>query len=224
MSKKAIVLLSGGLDSTTALAVARSKGFDCYALSFCYGQKNNTELAAAKRIAQQYEVKEHSIIDLSILNFGQSALVNPNVDVPDYDGSGEIPVTYVPARNTIFLSIALGWAEVLEADHVFLGVSSVDYSGYIDCRPEYIDAFSNMANLATKRAVENHHMTIEAPLINLSKAETVKLGVSLGVDYGQTISCYQHTKQGACGRCDSCVLRRKGFEDADLADPTVYSE
>ena len=221
--KTAVILLSGGLDSTTCLAYASSNGYDCYALSFDYGQKHNAELIAAKKIAQKFKVKQHEIVQLSLGKLGKSALTNEETMVPDHTGSSDIPVTYVPARNTIMLSIALGWAETLEADAIFIGVSSVDYSGYPDCRPEYIGAFRQMANLATKRGSEGNPIRIETPLINLSKAETTQLGVSLGVDYSETISCYKATEDGlACGKCDSCFLRKKGFEDAGIFDPTKY--
>jgi len=221
--KKAVVLLSGGLDSTTCLALAASEGYECYTLSFDYGQKHNAELNAAKKISQKYTVKRHEIIKLSIGNLGGSALTDDSIAVQDYSGSTDIPLTYVPARNTIMLSIALGWAEILDADSIFIGVSSVDYSGYPDCRPEYINAFRNMANLATKRGVEGNPIAIVTPLINLTKADTLRLGLSLGVDYSQTVSCYKATDEGlACGRCDSCYLRKKGFQDAATMDPTRY--
>lgn len=221
--KKAIILLSGGLDSTTCLALAISKGYECYALSFNYGQKHNSELNAAKKIAKKFNVKKHEIISLGIGSLCGSALIDEEINIPDYNGSTDIPLTYVPARNTIMLSIALGWAEVLDAQVIFIGVSSIDYSFYPDCRPEYIEAFREMANLATKRGVEGNPIIIEAPLINLSKADTSKLGISLGVDYSETVSCYKATDNGlACGNCDSCHLRKKGFEDANLIDPTRY--
>lgn len=223
MKKKAVILLSGGLDSTTCLAYAASKGFDCYALSFDYGQKHHAELNAAKKIALKLEVKRHEIITLSIGNLGGSALTDSNISVPNHSESAGIPLTYVPARNTIMLSIALGWAEILDADSIFIGVSAVDYSGYPDCRPEYINAFREMANLATKKGVEGKGFTIETPLINLSKADTIRLGISLGVDYSQTVSCYKACEDGlACGECDSCYLRNKGFNDANMIDPTLY--
>lgn len=224
MLKKAVVLLSGGLDSATCLAYALSKNIACYALSFNYGQKHQAELDAAKHLATHYQVQQHEIIDLvSVGRLGGSALTDAAYNIPDHMGETTIPITYVPARNTIMLSIALGWAEVLNADHIFIGVSSVDYSGYPDCRPEYIQAFAHMANLATKRGVEGNPITIETPLIHLSKADTIKLGVSLGLDYSKTVSCYRATKDGlACGLCDSCYLRKKGFKDACLVDPTPY--
>ena len=223
--KKAVILLSGGLDSTTCLAVAMSEGYSCYALSFDYGQKHSAELLAAKKIAEKYKVNQHNIIDLSFIgSLGGSALTDKNIHVPQHTANTKhIPVTYVPARNTIMLSIALGWAEILNAQAIFIGVSSVDYSGYPDCRPEYIDAFRQMANLATKQGVEGNPIEIKTPLIHLSKADTNRLGVSLGVDYAQTVSCYNATEDGlACGQCDSCCLRKKGFKDASMVDPTRY--
>ncbi len=224
MTKKAVVLCSGGLDSTTCLAVAQSQGYDIYALSFDYGQRNKAELNAVTCQAQQFNAKQHMIQPLNLRTMGQSALTDDSIDVPDYSDDNEIPATYVPARNTMFLSIALGWAEVLDADAIFIGVSHVDFSGYPDCRPEYIQAFQTMANLATKRGVEGNPIEIITPIINLSKADTITLGVSLGVDYSQTVTCYSATENGeACGRCDSCVLRKQGFEQAQISDPTVYA-
>jgi 7-cyano-7-deazaguanine synthase len=220
--KNAVILFSGGLDSTTCLAYAKSKGFNCHAISFNYGQRHSAELNAAKKIAAHFGANHH-IVEIPIAQLGGSALTDASLDVPDFKGDNAIPVTYVPARNTIFLSFALGWAEVLKADDIFIGVSSVDFSGYPDCRPEYIEAFQKLAKLATKTGVEEGKITINTPLMNLSKAETVKLGLSLGVDYGMTVSCYKATPDGkACGVCDSCALRKKGFEDANLADPTPY--
>jgi len=220
--KKAVVLFSGGLDSATVLAQAKADGFDCYAMSFDYSQRHSIELAAAKSIAHSAEVKEHKIIKLDLSQIGGSALTDLSIEVPEHQTEG-IPITYVPARNTIFLSIALGWAEVLHANHIFVGVNAVDYSGYPDCRPEYIDAFEKMANLATKMGVEQHSLKIETPLIDLTKAEIIHKGVILGVDYSQTVSCYQADDDGrACGVCDSCRLRRQGFEDAGISDPTRY--
>lgn len=222
--KKAVVLFSGGLDSTTCLAVASSQGFECHALSFHYGQRHNAELAAAKRIAAAYHAK-HQYFELGIGQFGGSALTSNDIAVPDHDASNaRIPVTYVPARNTIFLSIALAYAEVLQARDIFIGVSSVDYSGYPDCRPEYIQAFQKMANLATKAATEDGELvTLHTPLIHLSKADTIRLGLSLNVDYSLTVSCYQATDEGlACGTCGSCSLRKKGFADLGAPDPTRY--
>ncbi|EKE25012.1 MAG: hypothetical protein ACD_5C00329G0004 [uncultured bacterium] len=220
--KNAVILFSGGLDSTTCLAYAKSKGFNCYAISFNYGQRHSAELNAAKRIATHFGA-EHFIVDLPISQFGGSALTDEKLDVPDFKGDDEIPITYVPARNTIFLSFALGWAEVLKANDIFIGVSSVDYSGYPDCRPEYIQAFQRLANLATKVGAEEGSIRLQTPLISLSKAETIKLGLSLGVDYQMTVSCYKATDEGhACGKCDSCMLRIKGFSDAQVADSTLY--
>ena len=222
MSRNAVVLVSGGLDSATVLAIAKAQGFDCYALSFNYSQRHKTELEAAKRVADAFAVEEHKIIELDLSQIGGSALTDDSIDVPTELEEG-IPVTYVPARNTIFLSIALGWAEVLLADHIFVGVNAVDYSGYPDCRPEYIEAFERMANLATKAGVEDHHLTIETPLIHLTKAEIIQQGLELGVDYGVTVSCYQADAKGrACGVCDSCRLRKQGFDSAGVSDPTRY--
>lgn len=222
MAKRAVVLLSGGLDSTTTLAFANSKGYQCVALSFDYGQRHDTELEAAKKIAAHYNVP-HKIVSLSIGEFGGSALTDSTLDVPDYDGSSDIPITYVPARNTVFLSIALSLAETLSAQAIFIGVSAIDYSHYPDCRPEYIDCFNQLIKQATKQTVEGGQIEIKVPLINLSKAETIKLGNELGVDYSQTVSCYKLSQDGkACGRCDSCSLRKKGFLAANLADPTIY--
>lgn len=221
---KAVVLLSGGLDSATCLAYARTQGYQCYALSFDYGQKHSAELVAAQRIAQQFGVIEHQIIQLKDLgHLGGSALTDPSIQAPDHVDSADIPITYVPARNTIMLAIALGWAEILEAQRIIIGVSAVDYSNYPDCRPEYIDAFRNLAALATKQGVDGHPVIIETPLINLSKAETIRWGLSLGVDYGLTVSCYRANQAGlACGDCSSCYLRKKGFSEANAVDPTTY--
>lgn len=220
---KAVVLLSGGLDSVTVLAVARKK-YDCYALSFSYGQRHSVELEAANKIAKQFGVTEHRILKIDLGQLGGSALTDFDIDVPETQEEG-IPVTYVPARNTIFLSYALAWAEVLEAQDIFIGVNAVDYSGYPDCRPEYIDAFSKMANLATKSAIEGHIISIHTPLISLSKAEIIRMGIENGVDYSMTISCYAANEQGeACGVCDSCRLRKTGFDDAGVADPTKYTK
>lgn len=223
--KKAIVLLSGGLDSTTCLAVAKSQGFACYALTFNYGQRHDIELTVAKKIATHYQAEAHKIIDLPIGQFGGSALTDSSIAVPDYSASGDvIPITYVPARNTIFLSIALGWAEVLGAYDIFIGASSIDYSGYPDCRPEYFAAFQQLATLATKTGIEGNSFQIHAPLLYLSKAQTIQLGSQLGVDYGLTVTCYQADAEGrACGRCDSCVYRKKGFKEAQIVDSTTYA-
>ena len=220
--KKAVVLLSGGLDSATALAIALDQGYQCYVLSFDYGQRSLTELNAAKEIAKQMAVAEHRVIRLHLEDFGGSALTDHSIDVPEEE-TDEIPVTYVPARNTVFLSLALGWAEVLEADSIFIGVNAVDYSGYPDCRPEYITAFETMANLATKRGVEGQPIKIETPLIDLTKEQIIQTGSRLGVDYSLTVSCYQADDQGqACGHCDSCRLRAQGFTNAGVSDPTRY--
>ena len=222
MSKRAVVLLSGGLDSATTLAVARSEGYDCYALSFDYGQRHSAELDAARAVAMQLGAYEHRVLQLGLAQFGGSALTDRSLAVPEQASEG-IPIIYVPARNTVMLSLALAWAEVLAADAIYLGVNAVDYSGYPDCRPAYIEAFERMANLATKRAVEGQPLRIAAPLLHLSKAEIIRLGTGLGVDYGLTVSCYQADADGAaCGRCDSCRLRRQGFVDAGVSDPTRY--
>lgn len=222
MTKKAIILFSGGLDSTTCLAIAKSQGYQCYALSFSYGQKHSSELQAAKRIAKNGDVLLHRVIDLDLGSFGGSALTDDSIDVPTEDTIG-IPVTYVPARNTVFLSVALAWAEVLEADAIFAGVNAVDYSGYPDCRPEYIQAFQMMADLATKAGIEGRGVKLETPLIDLTKVEIIQLGNELGVDYSQTVSCYQADDQGAaCGECDSCKIRSAAFAKAGVEDPTVY--
>jgi 7-cyano-7-deazaguanine synthase len=220
--KKAVILVSGGLDSATVMASARAEGYELYAISFNYSQRHQVELNAAKQLCQQFGVKEHKIIELDLSQIGGSALTDNSIAVPEEATTG-IPVTYVPARNTIFLSVALGWAEVLEAEHIFVGVNAVDYSGYPDCRPEYIAAFETMANLATRIGTEQNSIKIMTPLINLTKAEIIQLGINNGVDYSQTVSCYQADEQGrACGRCDSCRLRKQGFEDAGVVDPTRY--
>lgn len=220
--KKAIVLLSGGLDSATVLAIAQSEGFDCYALSFAYGQRHGVELDAARRIAHKHGVADHLILDIDLGCIGGSALTDMRMAVPQKRQPG-IPTTYVPARNTVFLSYALGWAEVLEASDIFIGVNAVDYSGYPDCRPEYIAAFQAMARLATRATVEGREITVRTPLIHLSKADIINQGNSLGVDYSLTVSCYQADEQGrACGACDSCRLRKAGFDAADTADPASY--
>ncbi|MBP9046439.1 MAG: 7-cyano-7-deazaguanine synthase QueC [Moraxellaceae bacterium] len=219
---KAIILLSGGLDSATCLAIARHEGFEPVALSFDYGQRHNAELVASRRVAEAFAVRDHRVLRLELGTMGGSALTDSSIDIPTEASEG-IPVTYVPARNTVFLSFALGLAEVVGADAIFIGVNSVDYSGYPDCRPEFIDAFETMANLATKAGVEGHHMKIHTPLMHLTKAEIVQTGMALGVDYALTVSCYQADSEGsACGVCDSCRLRRKGFEDAGVPDPTRY--
>ena len=219
---KAVVLVSGGLDSATTLALAQEQGYACYAISFDYGQRHRCELEAATRVAQTAGAIEHKIITLDLNNIGGSALTDTTIAVPDQPSEG-IPVTYVPARNTVFLSLALAWAEVLAAEAIFIGVNAVDYSGYPDCRPEFIEAFANLAKLATKAGVEGHPIGIETPLIHLSKAEIIEQGLRLGVDYANTISCYDPDEAGrACGRCDSCRLRAAGFKDAGVADPTRY--
>jgi 7-cyano-7-deazaguanine synthase len=221
--KTAIILLSGGLDSITVLALAQQQGYACYALSFDYGQRHNAELEAAKKIAQHYGVLDHKVIKLGLGSIGGSALTDDNIAVPMSPQQG-IPVTYVPARNTIFLSFALGWAEVVDSHDVFIGVNAVDYSGYPDCRPEFIKAFQDMANLATKAGVEGHKIQIHTPLIALSKAEIIRQGLALGVDYAMTVSCYAADQQGrACGRCDACRLRAAGFSALGVADPTIYT-
>ncbi len=221
--KNAVILLSGGLDSATCLAIAQQEGYQCFSLTMNYGQHHQAELHAAQQIAQQAKVAHHEVLALSMGHLLSSALTNKADSIPDYTKSKAIPVTYVPARNTIFLSIALGWAEALSAEAIFIGVSAVDYSNYPDCRPEYIESFQKTVALATKAGLEGQVITIRTPLIHLSKAETMNMGRKLGVDYSQTISCYQATEDGlACGRCDSCYLRRKGFEAAKIADPTRY--
>jgi 7-cyano-7-deazaguanine synthase len=226
-AKKAVVLLSGGLDSTTTLAIAQEQGFEAYALSFLYGQRHQLEIEAAKNIAQHYGVTRHVILPIDLRQFGGSALTSdlavPKDRSPE-DMSREIPITYVPARNTIFLSFALAWAEVLEASDIFLGVNALDYSGYPDCRPEYIEAFTKMANLATKAAVQGHErLVIHTPLILLTKAQIIRRGLELGVDYALTTSCYDPSPEGlGCGRCDACLLRLKGFAENGIPDPRAY--
>ena len=221
--KKAVVLLSGGLDSTTVLAISQSQGYECYALSFDYGQKQKSELKSAAMAASQFEAAEHRVMKISLSDIGGSALTDDNIDVPNFVESDEIPVTYVPARNTIFLSYALAWAEVLDCQNIFIGVNALDYSGYPDCRQEYIDAFEVMANLATKQSVEGQKISIHTPLIKLNKAQIIQLGLSLGVDYKNTTSCYQANDKGeACGVCDACEYRRLGFNKAGIDDPTRY--
>ncbi|MFC1747346.1 7-cyano-7-deazaguanine synthase QueC [Pseudomonadota bacterium] len=220
--RKAVVLLSGGLDSATCLALARSEGYSCYTLSFDYGQRHHAELAAAQLVIASLGAVEHKVISLGLGGIGGSALTDDSIDVPTDLAEG-IPVTYVPARNTVFLSLALGWAEVLGAQNIFIGVNAVDYSGYPDCRPEFIQAFEKTANLATKAGVEGSPFHIHTPLIDLTKAEIIQRGIMLGVDYGLTVSCYAADKEGrACGVCDSCRLRAMGFKAAGVADPTKY--
>lgn len=220
--KRAVVLLSGGLDSATVLAIAKSQGYDCYTISFDYGQRHRAELSASSLLSQQLGAVSHKVINIDLTAIGGSALTDSSIAVPHEHQEG-IPITYVPARNTVFMSIALGWAEVLEAEAIFVGVNAVDYSGYPDCRPEYIAAFEKMANLATKSGVEGHPLQIATPLIDLSKQEIIRRGVELGVDYSLTVSCYEADETGrACGECDSCRFRRQGFEQAGIKDPTRY--
>jgi len=221
---RAVVLVSGGLDSATCLAIARDRGFECYALSFDYGQKSSSELDAARLVAASGKVLEHKIIELNMAALGGSALTDKEISVPEKESEG-IPVTYVPARNTVFLSYALAWAEVLKANAIFIGVNALDYSGYPDCRPEYIAAFQTLINLATKVGIEGSVISLETPLIDLTKAEIIKTGAGLSVDYETTVSCYQADAEGrACGQCDSCRFRKRGFEKADVEDPTLYQE
>lgn len=222
MKSDAVVLVSGGLDSATVLAMAVAQGFRCHTLSFDYGQRHRAELHAAERVSVDLGAASHKVVKLDLGTIGGSALTDRNIQVPEQATEG-IPVTYVPARNTVFLSIALGWAEVLQASAIFIGVNAVDYSGYPDCRPEYVAAFQVLANLATRAGVEGQVLSIETPLIHLSKSDIIQRGLALGVDYSKTISCYQADDDGlACGRCDSCRLRRKGFLDLGVADPTLY--
>ena len=225
MSKHAVILLSGGLDSATTLAIARTEGFHCHAVSFDYGQRHHAELQAADRIAHALGAVEHRTMRIDFAGIGGSALTDISIAVPEVEQAG-IPVTYVPARNTVFLSLALGWAEVLHCADMFIGVNAVDYSGYPDCRPEFIRAFETLANLATRAGVEgSSRFRIHAPLIDLSKAQIIQRGLQLGVDYSQTVSCYQADAQGrGCGRCESCRLRREGFAAAGVADPTRYRQ
>ena len=221
-AKKAVVLVSGGLDSTTVLAMARDQGYACYALSFDYGQRHRGELLAAEQVSSALGDVEHKVVRLNLDSIGGSALTDVSIAVPEEETTG-IPVTYVPARNTVFLAIALGWAEVLKAQDIFIGVNAVDYSGYPDCRPAFVSAFEAMANLATKAGVEGQKIKIHAPLMDMEKGEIIRAGQALGVDYSLTVSCYQVTDDGlACGRCDSCRLRRQGFESAGVPDLTRY--
>jgi 7-cyano-7-deazaguanine synthase len=221
--QNAIVLLSGGLDSTTVLAIARAKGFSCRTLAVSYGQRHSAELQAAARVSRLLGAAEHRQMNVDLASIGGSALTDLRIAVPETATIG-IPVTYVPARNTLFLALALGWAEVLGAQHIFIGVNAVDYSGYPDCRPEFIAAFESLARLATKAGVEGGQLRVHAPLMAMSKAEIIRAGQALGVDYGETVSCYQASPEGrACGRCDSCRLRREGFRAAGVADPTRYA-
>jgi len=223
MTAPAVVLLSGGLDSATCLAIARAEGFACHALSFAYGQRHETELRAAELVARELGAVQHRVMHIDLAAFGGSALTDRNLAVPESPSSG-IPITYVPARNTVFLSFALAWSEVLGAHDIFIGVNAVDYSGYPDCRPEFIEAFEKMASLATRAGVEGAaRLRIRTPLIDLTKADIVRRGLALGVDYSRTVSCYQADHDGrACGKCDSCRLRRAGFEAAGVPDPTRY--
>ncbi len=221
--KKAVILLSGGIDSATCLAIAKDMGFACYALSVKYEQRHESEINFAKKIANRFDVAEHKIIKINMSQIGGSALTDKNLAVPNQKSDG-IPITYVPARNTIFLSLALGYAEVLAADDIFIGVNAVDYSGYPDCRPDFIKAFEKMANLATKTAVKGNKININTPLINLTKADIIKTGIKLGIDYSLTVSCYNADESGnACGMCESCRIRAKGFADAGGIDPTIYN-
>lgn len=221
--KRAVVLLSGGLDSATTLAVASVRQFECYALSIDYGQRHRSELDAARKVAQSLGAVAHQLIKLDLTTFGGSALTDRMIEIPTAGEKTEIPVTYVPARNTIMLSLALAWSETLQSQDIFVGVNAIDYSGYPDCRPEYIQAFEKMANLATKAAIAGKKITIHAPLMHLSKQEIIQAGLALGIDYGLTVSCYQADELGqACGICDSCRIRRAGFEATGIADPTRY--
>lgn len=223
IERHAIVLLSGGLDSATALAIARSQGFICHTLAVSYGQRHAVELQAAQALSRQFGAVEHRQMHVDLADIGGSALTDSRIAVPEQATTG-IPVTYVPARNTLFLSLALGWAEVCGARDIFIGVNAVDYSGYPDCRPEFISAFETLAGLATKAGVEGGRFRVQAPLVSMSKAQIIRAGTSLGVDYSQTVSCYQANEElAACGRCDSCRLRREGFVAAGLADPTRYA-
>jgi 7-cyano-7-deazaguanine synthase len=220
--KKAVVLLSGGLDSATCLAIARAQGYECHTIAFDYGQRTRSELDAAERVSAALGALSHRVIELGMGNIGGSALTDHSIDVPEEGGDG-IPVTYVPARNTVFLSLALGLAEVVEAEAIYIGVNAVDYSGYPDCRPAFIEAFQAMASLATKAGVEGSPISVETPLMHLSKAQIIQQGTALGLDYGLTVSCYQADENGnACGKCDSCRLRKQGFDEALVKDPTNY--
>lgn len=220
--RRAVILVSGGLDSATLLAMAKAEGYVCHTLAFDYGQRHRAELAAAEKVSKAFGAAEHKVVTLDLRSIGGSALTDQNIAVPTERSEG-IPVTYVPARNTVFLSIALGWAEVLGARDIFIGVNAVDYSGYPDCRPEFIAAFQHLANIATKAGVEGQPLRVRTPLITLSKADIIRQGIALGVDYSITVSCYQADELGrACGRCDSCYLRREGFKVAGVSDPTPY--
>ena len=222
MSKKAIILLSGGLDSTTVLAIAKSQGYDCYAMTINYQQRHSSELKAAKKIANLYSVKDFKIVDINLSWLKSSALTNKEINIPENSPTG-IPVTYVPARNTIMMTLALAWAETINSQDIFIGVNSIDYSGYPDCRPEYIESFQKMANLATKAGIEGSKIKIHTPLIKLTKSQIIREGIKNKVDYSMTISCYQASENGlACGKCDSCKLRKDGFKSAKIKDPTNY--
>ena len=222
MSKKAIILLSGGLDSTTVLAIAKSQGYECYAMTINYQQRHSSEIEAAKKIANLYSVKDFKIVDINLSWLKSSALTNKEINIPENAPTG-IPVTYVPARNTIMMTLALAWAETINSQDIFIGVNSIDYSGYPDCRLEYIESFQKMANLATKAAIDGNKIKIHAPLIKLTKAEIIHEGIKNKVDYAMTISCYQASENGlACGKCDSCRLRKDGFKSANIKDPTKY--
>lgn len=222
--KKAVILLSGGLDSATCLALAKHQGYECHTISFNYGQKQVSELTASKNIAEYFGATNKTIDIRCLQDIAKSALTQNNIDIPDYSGSNDIPVTYVPARNTIFIALATCYAESIEADCIYIGASSIDYSGYPDCRPEYFEQYQRLIDLATKTGVEGRSIQIKTPLAHLSKAETIRLGLELGVDYSKTISCYRANTQGeACGVCDSCHLRKKGFVEAKVKDPTLYA-
>ena len=222
MSKKAIILLSGGLDSSTVLSIAQAKGYECFAMTINYQQRHNAEIRAARNIANYFNVKDFKIVDIDLSWLKSSALTNKDIDIPEISSKG-IPVTYVQDRNTIMMTLALAWAETINSQNIFIGVNAVDYSGYPDCRPEYIESFQNMANLATKAAVEGSKIKIHTPLIKLSKAEIIHEGIKNKVDYKMTVSCYQATENGlACGKCDSCRLRKDGFKTARIEDPTNY--
>jgi 7-cyano-7-deazaguanine synthase len=224
MQKKAVILFSSGLDSTTCVALAKSQGFECFTMSFDYGQRHRVEIENAARVAKSLGVADHKVVKLGLGEIGGSALTDHSIEVPDFKGDDEIPITYVPARNTIFLACALGWAEVLGAVDIFIGANDVDYSGYPDCRPEYFNAFEVVANLATKAGVEGNRFHIHTPLLRLTKSEIIQMGIKLGVDYSQTISCYRADVEGrGCGRCDSCALRKKGFREAGVEDHTRYT-
>jgi 7-cyano-7-deazaguanine synthase len=225
MQPKAVILLSGGLDSATCLAIAKSEDYACYALTFDYQQRNRAEIASAKRLALAMQVVDQQILILPTLSFAKSALTDSAINVPDFKGDGAIPSTYVPARNTVFLAFALGYAEVIDAKAIYIGANSIDYAGYPDCRPAYLEAFQNLAGLATKAGVEGRPVRIQAPLVHLTKVEIIKRGLDFKVDYSLTVSCYRADNEGrACGRCDACHYRRQGFHEAGVADPTRYAK